>query len=36
MMMEAREALSKVFDNRTLAQMRAMADPNENFVKAYL
>ena len=36
MMMEAREALSKVFDNRTLAQMHAMADPKKNFVKAYI
>jgi Rrf2 family protein len=36
MMMEAREALSGVLDNRTLAEMRTLADPKKTKVKHYL
>jgi hypothetical protein len=36
MMMQAREALSGVLDNRSLAQMRALADPKKTAVKTYL
>jgi Rrf2 family protein len=36
MMMQAREALSGVLDNRSLAQMRALADPKKTTVKTYL
>jgi Rrf2 family protein len=36
MMMEAREALSNVFDKRTLAQMRLIAKPKATRSKAYI
>jgi Rrf2 family protein len=36
MMMEAREALSNVFDKRTLAQMREIAKPKATRSKAYI
>ena len=36
MMMEAREALSGVLDNRTLAQMRALTHPKKIANKAYI
>jgi len=36
MMMQAREALSGVLDNRSLAQMRTLADPKKTSVKTYL
>ena len=36
MMMQAREALSGVLDNRTLAQMRTLANPKKSPNKAYI
>jgi Rrf2 family protein len=36
MMMEAREALSGVLDNRTLAQMRTQANPKKTTIKHYI
>jgi Rrf2 family protein len=36
MMMQAREALSGVLDNRSLAQMRNLANPKKASVKAYI
>ena len=36
MMMEAREALSGVLDNRSLAQMRALAEPGETMLMYYI
>jgi len=36
MMMEAREALSGVLDNRTLAQMRALGNPKTTTIKTYI
>ena len=36
MMMKAREALSGVLDNHTLAQMRDLANPKKSANKAYI
>lgn len=36
MMMEAREALSRVLDNRSLAQMRALAEPGDSEPMYYI